>query len=90
MPTAIHGGHHAHADHDGAGGRGGGPSRFEKTGYKPMEVRGPMTLAAVNEPMVARRSLQVFSPPQPGEPWEDHLGNLYQPVGRSTMSVPDL
>jgi eukaryotic-like serine/threonine-protein kinase len=52
-----------------------------KSGFRPMEVRGKMTLATVNgEPMTLHGQLQVFSPPQSGDPWVDHNGGLYQPV----------
>ena len=54
---------------------------LRKTGFKPMEVSGRMSSAAVDgEPMVLYSQLQVFSPPQVGNPWVDHLGALYQPV----------
>lgn len=56
---------------------------LRKSGFMPMEVRGRMTRAAVNgEPMTLYGQLQVFSPPQPGESWVDHLGSPYQPVDR--------
>ena len=53
---------------------------LRKSGFKPMEVRGAMMLAAVSEPMTLYGQMQVFSPPQSGDPWADHLGELYQPV----------
>ncbi len=53
---------------------------LRKSGFKPTEVRGKVPLAAVNEPMVLFGQMQVFSPPQSGDPWVDHLGSLYQPV----------
>ena len=48
--------------------------------FRPLEISGRMTMRAVNEPMVLSAKLQVFSPPQQGEAWEDHLGYLYQPI----------
>jgi serine/threonine protein kinase len=53
---------------------------LRKPGFRPLELRGRMTLAAVREPMTLHGQLQVFSPPQPGDSWVDHLGALYQPV----------
>jgi eukaryotic-like serine/threonine-protein kinase len=54
---------------------------LRKSGYRPTEVSGRMTNAAVDgEPMILYAQLQVFSPPQAGDPWVDHLGALYQPV----------
>ena len=49
-------------------------------GFLPLVVKGHMTLAGISEPMVVSGQLQVFSPPQPGEAWTDHLGATYQPV----------
>ena len=53
---------------------------LRKSGFASLEVKGMMSLAAVTEPMILRGQLQVFSPPQPGEPWVDHLEATYQPV----------
>ncbi|MCU0750764.1 MAG: SUMF1/EgtB/PvdO family nonheme iron enzyme, partial [Akkermansiaceae bacterium] len=54
---------------------------LRKSGFKPLEVKGTMTLAAVNgEAMTLYGEMQVFSPPQNGDPWVDHLNDLYQPV----------
>ena len=53
---------------------------LRKRGYMPLEVRGRLTMSALNEPMALSGELKVFSPPQPGEAWVDHLGNPYQPV----------
>jgi eukaryotic-like serine/threonine-protein kinase len=54
---------------------------LRKNGYRTAEVSGRMTLAAVKgETMTLYQQLQVFSPPQPGEPWTDHLSSPYQPV----------
>lgn len=54
--------------------------KLRKNGYLPLELRGRMPLGAMSEPMAFSAELQVFCPPQPGEAWVDHLGNLYQPV----------
>lgn len=53
---------------------------LRKNGYRPLEVRGRMTLAAMNEPMALSGQLQVYCPPLPGDAWVDHLGSSYQPV----------
>jgi hypothetical protein len=51
---------------------------LRKTDYRPLEVSGRMTLAAMSEPMVLSGQLQVFCPPQAGAAWVDHLGSPYQ------------
>ena len=53
---------------------------LEKPGYLPLEIHGLLTLASMTEPMAFSGQLQVFCPPQPGDPWVDHLGSSYQPV----------
>jgi hypothetical protein len=53
---------------------------LRRPGFRPLELKGTMTLAAVREPMTLHGQLQVFSPPLPGDSWVDHLGALYQPV----------
>lgn len=53
---------------------------LRKSGYRPLEVTGRMLPSAVNEPMPLSGSLQVFSPPESGDTWMDHLGSSYQPV----------
>ncbi len=55
--------------------------RMQKPGYRTKAIREKVPPSAVNEPFVVGGALQVYSPPQTGEPWKDHLGNLYQPVG---------
>jgi serine/threonine protein kinase/uncharacterized OsmC-like protein len=57
-----------------------------KSGFRPMEVRGRMTLASVGEPMAFSAELKIYNPPQQGEPWADHLGSLYQPDGDRHVS----
>lgn len=51
---------------------------LKKPGYSSFLLEGK-TLAVTDEPLFA--NLEIYSPPQPGEPWKDHLGNFYQPVG---------
>ena len=54
---------------------------LRKPGYRLKEIQETVPPNAVNEMFVVGGALQVDSPPRPGEPWEDHLGNRYQPVG---------
>ena len=53
---------------------------LRKSGYRPLEIRGAMTLHAMSEPMAFSAQLEVFCPPIPGESWADHLGAAYQAV----------
>ncbi len=53
---------------------------LRKSGFAPHEVRERMPLSALSEPMILSGQLQVFSPPQAGEAWMDHLEANYQPV----------
>ena len=53
---------------------------LSKPGYLPKEIQGRLTPASMTEPQAFPGQLQVFCPPQPGYPWEDHLGSTYQPV----------
>lgn len=50
-----------------------------KKGYRPLEVTAVVTEKAVTDPMLVYCELQNFSPPVPGEKWEDHLGVTYLP-----------
>lgn len=54
---------------------------LQKPGYRLKEIRETVPPSAVNETFVVGGELEVFSPPRPGEPWFDHFGNSYQPVG---------
>ena len=51
-----------------------------KPGYLPLEVRSRLTSASMTEPTALFGKMQVFCPPQSGDPWVDHLGSTYQPV----------
>lgn len=53
---------------------------LRKSGFRPLTVGGRITRGAVNEPMGFFGELQVYSPPNPGDSWVDHLGALYQPI----------
>ena len=59
---------------------------IEKPGYRLMEIRETVPLSAASEPFLVGGGLQIYSPPRPGEPWEDHLGNLYQPSAGEHVS----
>jgi eukaryotic-like serine/threonine-protein kinase len=59
---------------------------LQKPGYRLKEIREKIPPSAVNEPLVVGGALQVYSPPQTGEKWYDHLGNPYQPVGLEHVS----
>ncbi len=49
----------------------------KKPGYSTYKLEGTV-LALTDVPLFAE--LEIYSPPQSGEPWKDHLGNVYQPV----------
>lgn len=55
-------------------------------GYREQTLRGTVAEAAMKEPLILFASLQVFEPPRAGEPWTDHLGNVYQPVAEEHES----
>lgn len=59
---------------------------IQMPGYRLKEIRETVPPTAVNEPFVVGGALQVYSPPQSGEKWKDHLANTYQPVGREHVS----
>jgi eukaryotic-like serine/threonine-protein kinase len=53
---------------------------LRKNGYETAEIRGRMTLAASNEPLVLSARLKAYLKPVTGELWTDHLGARYQPL----------
>lgn len=53
---------------------------IKKSGYRPKTVEGKVSPTVVSEPQPVSVTLENFSPPQPGEKWEDHFRNPYQPV----------
>ena len=63
--------------------RVGEPLEFtlRKRGFEPLVIKGTAPPEAMDEPLVLSGEMKVFDPPVQGEPWEDHLGNSYQPVG---------
>ncbi|HEY8991915.1 MAG TPA: SUMF1/EgtB/PvdO family nonheme iron enzyme [Luteolibacter sp.] len=60
---------------------------IRKGGFRAVTVRGKVTAGAVNEPLSLGEELRIFSPPEIGALWEDHLGAGYQPVGGAHRSV---
>ena len=60
--------------------------RVKKPGYRPFTFEGTVPSSVASEPLVLPTQLEVFSPPQTGEKWQDHLGNSYQPVGGEHVS----
>ncbi len=53
---------------------------MKRSGYRPFTLQGTVPATVISEPLVLFASLENFSPPQPGEKWNDHLGNSYQPM----------
>ena len=60
---------------------------LKKRGYRSRTIEGKVPSTVVSEPLVLSASLEIFSPPQTGERWEDHLGNTYHPVGQEHLSA---
>ena len=59
---------------------------MRKSGFREFKLKGKVPLSAVNEPLVLSGTLENFSPPVVGEPWNDQHGNFYQPVGGDHVS----
>ncbi len=59
---------------------------IKKSGFSDATVKGKAQPTIVSEPQLVPVTLQVYSPPQLGEKWDDHLGNSYQPVGQEHIS----
>jgi serine/threonine protein kinase len=60
--------------------------RLEKEGFAPASLQAKVPESAAEEPMLLEAELKIFSPPQPNEPWVDHLGQRYGPVGEGHQS----
>ncbi|MEK7950056.1 SUMF1/EgtB/PvdO family nonheme iron enzyme [Luteolibacter soli] len=60
--------------------------RLEKDGFAPVPLQAIVPASAAEEPLLLEAELKVFSPPQPNEPWTDHLGQRYGPVGEGHES----
>jgi eukaryotic-like serine/threonine-protein kinase len=59
---------------------------IRKNGYRSLTTSATVTPESVNTPMLIFRELQIFSPPVPGEKWEDHLGLTYLPADDKHLS----
>ncbi|MEO8615379.1 MAG: SUMF1/EgtB/PvdO family nonheme iron enzyme [Luteolibacter sp.] len=59
---------------------------MRKNGFREFILQGKVPLSAVSEPLVLSGTLENFSPPLVGEPWNDQLGNSYQPAGNEHIS----
>jgi eukaryotic-like serine/threonine-protein kinase len=59
---------------------------IRKKDYRPLEVTAVVTPESVKNPMIVFGELLNFSPPVPGEKWEDHLGVTYLPQGEGHIS----
>ncbi|MEM9237071.1 MAG: bifunctional serine/threonine-protein kinase/formylglycine-generating enzyme family protein [Verrucomicrobiota bacterium] len=64
--------------------------RIEKDGYQPQVVTTTVPSDAADEPFVISAVLKVFAPPTVNEPWSDHLGSDYRPLGEAHESVHDV
>lgn len=60
--------------------------RLEMEGFAPAIVQAEVPASAAEEPLLLETELKIFSPPQPNEPWEDHLGQRYGPIGEGHES----
>ncbi len=60
--------------------------RLKKSGYRSSKLEGIVPPTVATEPLVLPAVLEVFSPPQTGEKWDDHLGNSYQPAADEHIS----
>lgn len=57
-----------------------------KKDYRPLEISATVTEESVMDPMIVFGELLNFTPPVPGETWEDHLGVTYLPDGEGHVS----
>jgi eukaryotic-like serine/threonine-protein kinase len=60
---------------------------IKKNGYRPATLEGEVPRSVVKEPLLLFAPLEVFSPPEPGESWVDHFGNVYLAVGQDHESA---
>ena len=61
--------------------------RILKDGYRPHEIRMLVPASAADEPLVISAALKIFAPPALSEPWVDHLGVEYRPLGNGHESL---
>lgn len=59
---------------------------IKKKGFRDQEVRGIVPRSAAEEPITLPAALQIFRPPEQGEPWSDFYGLEYQSVGEEHVS----
>ncbi len=57
-----------------------------KKGYRTLEITATVTEESISDPMLVFGELQNFSPPVPGEKWEDQLSVTYLPEGDEHIS----
>jgi hypothetical protein len=60
---------------------------IRQSGFRPVEIDHWVSAAAVGDPLVLGKELEIFRPPQAGEPWVDHLGMKYLPVDQHHVSA---
>ena len=59
---------------------------IRKSGFRELLLEGEVAPSAVNEPQILLGVLENWSPPYVGEPWNDHLGSVYQPLAGGHVS----
>lgn len=57
-----------------------------KKGFKELVLQGKVPISAASEPLILSGTLENFTPPVSGEPWNDQFGNSYQPVENEHIS----
>jgi len=61
--------------------------RIQKDGFTPTTLQAEVPASAAEEPLLLEAELKIYSPPQPNEPWTDHLGQNYRPMGEGHESL---
>ena len=61
--------------------------RVEKDGFEPATLQAEVPGSAADEPLLLEVEMKIYSPPQPNEPWTDHLGLQYRPMGDGHESI---
>lgn len=61
--------------------------RIEKEGFEPAPLQAEVPASAAEEPLLLEAELKIYSPPQPSEPWTDHLAQQYRPMGDGHETV---
>jgi hypothetical protein len=52
---------------------------IRQSGFRPVEIDQRVPPEAVADPLVLGQELEIFRPPEAGQPWRDHLGMNYLP-----------